>query len=120
MDIAQVQQWVAGYVKAWNSNESDDITALFTEEALYYTEPFRDPWVGHDEIVSGWLEAKDEPGETAFTYDVLVMDGDLAIVKGVTRYREPPRAYSNLWEIRLTDDGRCREFVEWYMKHDGT
>ena len=118
MDIAQVQQWVTGYVKAWNSNEPDDITALFTEEALYRTEPFRDPWVGHAEIVRGWLEAKDEPGETAFTYDVLAMDGDLALVKGVTTYREPPRSYSNLWEIRLEDDGRCREFVEWWMKHD--
>ena len=115
MEAGDVERWVDGYVKAWNSNEPDDIKVLFTEDARYFTKPHNEPWVGHDGIVNGWIDAKDEPGETTFTYDVIAIDADLGIVKGVTTYKTPPRAYSNLWEVRLTE-GRCSEFVEWWME----
>ncbi|MDQ3941358.1 MAG: nuclear transport factor 2 family protein [Actinomycetota bacterium] len=116
MRAEDVRSWVEGYVRAWNTNDPDDIAALFSEDARYFTEPHADPWRGRAGIVEGWLEAKDEPGETTFDYDVVAIDGDLAFVKGVTTYRTPPRRYSNLWEVRLDANGRCTEFVEWWME----
>lgn len=115
MDERGVRRWVDAYVKAWNSNAREDITALFTTKARYYTEPHAAPWEGHDAIVRGWLENKDEPGETTFEYRVIALDRDTAIVKGEATYKNPPKRYSNLWEIRF-DDGRAREFVEWWME----
>ncbi|NIN64423.1 MAG: hypothetical protein GTO63_06920, partial [Anaerolineae bacterium] len=61
--------WVEGYVRAWNSNQEEDIAQLFSEDALYYTGPFDEPWHGHDSIIQGWLGRKDEPGNFAFQYD---------------------------------------------------
>jgi hypothetical protein len=120
MDTAGAKKWVDGYRKAWESNAPDDIGALFTEDARYYTEPYAQPVEGRDAIVADWLEQKDEPGDTTFDYDVLAIAGGLAIVRGITRYvTEPPRTYSNLWEIHLTEEGLCHQFVEWYMKHEG-
>ncbi|MGH2806249.1 MAG: hypothetical protein ACRDKT_03140, partial [Actinomycetota bacterium] len=64
------------------------------------------------------IENKDEPGQTTFDYDVLAIDGNLAIVRGVTHYKDgSPRTYSNLWEVHLTDEGLSHQFVEWWMKH---
>ena len=64
------------------------------------------------------IRIKDEPGDTEFTWKTLATDGDLAIVQGDTRYRDPQRRYSNLWVIRLDPDGRATEFTEWWMRHD--
>ncbi len=58
--------WIAAYERAWASNDPDDIRALFTEDALYFTAPFRAPWQGRQEIVDGWIDRKDEPGGWAF------------------------------------------------------
>ena len=41
------------------------------------------------------------------------MTRDIAIVQGETGY--PNERYSNLWVIRLDDEGRAREFTEWWM-----
>jgi hypothetical protein len=112
-----VTDWIDGYVRAWNSNDPQDIDALFTDDATYRTEPFAEPWRGRAEIVERWLERKDEPGSSEFAWKPLAAASDLAIVEGTTRYREPPHTYSNLWVIRLDADGRCREFIEWWMKH---
>ena len=109
--------WIDGYVRAWNSNDPDEIGALFTDDALYFTEPYASPWRGRAEIVEGWLAARDEPGDATFEWRPLVEASDLAVVTGTTVYREPPRTYSNLWVVRLEPDGRCREFTEWWMKH---
>jgi hypothetical protein len=116
----QVRVWIDGYVKAWNSNLSEDIGALFSDDARYYTAPHRPPWQGRDAIIAGWLDRKDEPGDARFSWKPLVVTDDLAVVQGETAYRDPPETYSNLWVIRLDPDGRCSEFTEWWMLQEQT
>jgi uncharacterized protein (TIGR02246 family) len=113
----QLAQWMSDYVKAWNSNDPDDIAALFTEDAEYYTEPYTAPWQGRETIVREWLENKDEPGDTQFMWQPMVVTDELVIVQGRTIYRSPPRTYSNLWVIRFDAMGHCREFTEWWMEY---
>lgn len=115
MSTDLLNKWMEGYIRAWNSNEPDDIGALFTDDATYYTAPYREPWRGRSAIVAGWLDRKDQPGEASFTWQPLVVTGELTVVQGLTVY--PDETYSNLWVIRLADDGRCRQFVEWFMEH---
>jgi hypothetical protein len=108
--------WVDRYRVAWETNNPGDIGALFTDDARYYTEPFAEPWQGRDTIVARWLEGRDEPGTTEWSFEVIGSDGDLGFIQGRTFYKtEPPRTYSNLWVIRL-DGERCAEFTEWWMK----
>ena len=117
MNLDDVDRWIAGYVRAWTSNDSGDIGALFTDDAQYRTEPYADPWVGRDEIVRQWLESKDEPGTWAFRSEPLALAGDVAFVRGWADYTDgEPRRYHNLWVIRLADGGRASEFTEWFMK----
>ncbi|GIH92831.1 nuclear transport factor 2 family protein [Planobispora siamensis] len=114
-DLSRVNAWIDAYVRAWNSNDRAHIGALFTEDAAYYTAPFDPPWRGREEIVSGWLDRRDEPGETTFTWAPLSVTSEVAVIQGTTAY--PDRVYSNLWVIRLDRAGRCREFTEWWMEH---
>jgi ketosteroid isomerase-like protein len=113
--VSALSDWVERYRRAWDSNDPDDIRALFTGDALYYTEPYAEPWRGHEEIVAGWLDHKDEPGDATFEWEPLVEAGDVSTLTGTTDYGEPK--YDNLWVIRFAADGRAREFTEWYMQH---
>ena len=112
----KAEAWVEHYLRAWESNAPDDIRALFTEDARYFTAPEREPWVGAESIARGWLDRKDEPGTWSFRYEVLGTDGDLAFVRGwTTQAKEDPPECTNLWVIRLSGDGRASEFIEWWM-----
>ena len=108
-----LEKWMSGYRRAWESNDPDEIGALFTDDALYYNEPFSPPSRGRDAIVVNWLDKADSPGETTFTWSTLVETDTVAIVQGETRY--PDTIFSNLWVIRLAADGRAAEFTEWWM-----
>jgi ketosteroid isomerase-like protein len=110
-----VNSWIENYLKAWTSNEPDDIRALFTEDAVYATRPHDpSPWRGHEDIVEQWLEARDEPDDWTFEWKLLGVDGDTAFLQGVTTYVTGP-TYDNLWVITFAPDGRASEFTEWFM-----
>jgi ketosteroid isomerase-like protein len=110
----RVENWMNGYRTAWESNDPEDIRALFTEGATYLTAPFREPWRGIDQIVEGWLAVRDEPGDNTFTWFTLGEVGDRVFVQGETAYRDAEK-YSNLWVIELREDGRASSFTEWSM-----
>jgi ketosteroid isomerase-like protein len=107
-------RWMQGYLEAWSSNDPDQIRALFTEDAEYFTEPYGTPWRGREGILAGWLETADDPGSFAFEWSPLSITPELSVIQGVTRYTDGP-TYSNLWVIRFGSGGLAREFTEWWM-----
>jgi len=115
-DEAMIANWIERYIEAWTSNDPDQIGALFSQDAVYYTEPYSPPRKGRAAIVAGWIEGQDEPGTWSFTYEVLGATENYGFVQGWTHYTSPPRLYHNLWVIALDGDGRCREFTEWFMQ----
>jgi ketosteroid isomerase-like protein len=115
MDRSDVERWLDRYVEAWGSNDPKAIGDLFTEGARYFTAPHRPPWEGRQAIVEGWLDRKEDPETWRFRYEVLGVDGNLGFVRGWADYFTEDTDYSTLWVIRLEDDGRCSEFIEWWV-----
>jgi hypothetical protein len=73
MDRAGFEDWLRGYFDAWVSNDPVDVGALFTEDAIYWVGPFREPWVGRDQIVDRWTSGQQEDVRAAF--DVIAVEG---------------------------------------------
>jgi ketosteroid isomerase-like protein len=111
-----VQAWLDAYVEAWRTYDPEAVGALFSDDASYAYHPYDEqPLQGRDAIVAGWLEEPDEAGSWEAGYRPLLIAGDRAIATGETRYAEG-RTYSNLYVLRFDSEGRCSEFVEWYME----
>jgi SnoaL-like protein len=112
----RVQAWCDAYVEAWRSYEPSAIDDLFTAAATYAYHPYDEPLRGSEAIVSSWVGDRDEPGSWEASYSPLLIEGDRAIVIGETAYTNG-RRFSNLWVITFDGDGRCSDFVEWFMEH---
>jgi uncharacterized protein (TIGR02246 family) len=111
----EVERWLKAYVKAWKSNDPEEIGALFTKNAYYSTGPYDEPWIGRDAIQDGWIALGDQPQDWSFDYKVIAVDGDLGVMQGDTVYKSAG-TFSNLWLIRLTKDGKCKDFREWFVR----
>ena len=112
---APLRRWIDGYRDAWETNDPDAVASLFTPDGFYRIEPW---WIlnGREEIVKGWLDHADQPGDTSFDWWHVARDGDLWIVEARTRYHNLGKDYSNLWLIDLDDEGRARGFTEWWKQ----
>ena len=120
MNSEQLEAWVAGYVRAWETNEPAEIGRLFAEDAVYFTAPFREPLRGREAIAADWIERKDEPGTWTFDHEILAVCDDIGFVQGRTDYAAtadgPATTYSNLWVVQLDAAGACTAFTEWWME----
>ena len=120
-DRATVSAWLDKYVEAWKSYDPHIIGDLFSEEALYYYDPFQEPISGRSSIVSSWLEDPDLPGSFSAHYELIAIDGDVAVANGRTTYMEDDSVtidseFDNIFILRFDADGRCSEYREWYMQ----
>ena len=121
MDHTAVQQWLDNYIQAWMTYEPQQISDLFSADANYYFGPYHEPVQGREAIVANWLENRDAPGTYAAQYRPLAVEGNTAIANGRSIYYQSDsktvlREFNNIFLLRFDDDGRCKEFMDWYMQ----
>jgi uncharacterized protein (TIGR02246 family) len=119
-DRSAIESWLSAYRHAWETDDPDDVAALFTEDATYSPWPFSKSWEGRDTIVARWIERGDSKNPWRCDSEVLAVEGDTGVIKGLTTYPahddEPEDAYSNIWVVQLAPDGRARSFAEWWVQ----
>jgi ketosteroid isomerase-like protein len=129
MERADVQGWLERYVEAWRTYDPALVGALFSEDVAYRFHPYDEPVVGRAAVVAAWVDpqpgtpapTRDEPGTYEGDYAPVAVDGDTAVVTGVSTYRDAPggavtEVYDNCWVLRFDDEGRCTHFTEWFVQ----
>ena len=129
MDHAGAQTWLDRYVAAWLSYDADESRALFSEDIAYRYHPYDEPIVGREPVVASWLGESDSddastreaPGTYWARYAPIAVDDDVVVATGTSRYSERPdgpilRTYDNCFVMRFDNEGRCREFTEYYIR----
>jgi len=125
MDRTGFAHWLDRYVDAWRLNDPVAIGDLFSPDVRYAYDPFGEAVVGRNAVIETWRDDPDAPGSWAAEYEVLAVDGDTFVAHGRTRYLTDDRSavdreFANVFVCRFDDDGRCREFTEYYMRRRST
>ncbi|WP_406232529.1 nuclear transport factor 2 family protein [Nocardia sp. NBC_01009] len=115
MDRSAVEEWVAGYERAWRTPGTRGLGELFTADIRYLMSPWSEPVVGLVALEAFWEAGRDGPDE-AFTMrsEIVAVDGSAAVVRVAVEYvRDQPSRWRDLWVLRFDPDGRCACFEEW-------
>lgn len=129
MERTEVDRWLGAYVDAWRRYDRESIAALFADQVEYRYHPYDQPIRGRDAVVESWLGEGDHPDASTpderGTYDAqyraIAVDGDVAVATGTSTYLTEPagavdKVYDNCFVIRFDEEGRCREFTEWFVQ----
>jgi hypothetical protein len=120
VDEQAVAAWLDGYSRAWKTYDPEQIGELFSEDAVYFDNPFDEPVRGREAIVAWWLEDPDEEGTYEGRYRPVLVAGGQAVANGYSRYLDGDggvvKEFDNLFLLRFDADGRCVEYREWYMR----
>jgi SnoaL-like protein len=129
LERSKVVRWLDAYVEAWKSYDAEQIAALFSHDVRYRYHPSDDPIIGRPSVVEAWLgegdhedaSSRDGPGTYDASYEPVAVEGDTAVATGTSTYLVEAggavdRVYDNCFVMRFDDQGRCREFTEWYVE----
>ncbi|GAB3572675.1 hypothetical protein GCM10027445_30650 [Amycolatopsis endophytica] len=110
---ADVDSWIERCVHAWTTSDRNDLAALFTSGAEYHEWPYETHWIGRDDIIEGRQDRADwQCNGWTFAWDVLMITGGTAAVRGLGTYPEFG-VFGNLWTLTFAPDGRGDVFRRW-------
>ena len=119
MTSDDVVTWIEAYERAWRTPGTDELAAVFTEDASYLPSPWGEPINGLAAVGEFWEAGRDGPDEPfTMTAEVVAVDGDVAVVRAEVEYSATGDRWRNLWVLRFAADGRCAEFEEWPFAPD--
>jgi ketosteroid isomerase-like protein len=116
--VEDFARWLDEYGDASRRGDPAASADLFTDDARYFESPFDEPLVGRDAICDYWAQ-----GATAFTdkqpsYEILAVAGDRGIANWRSRFTVAASgeraALDCVFVVEFDEDGRCREFREWW------
>ena len=106
-----IETWVAGYLRAWETNAREDIAALFTEDGEYHESPYDTEWIGRDAIIEGWRSRWDwQKGGWTFEWSIQSVEHSTVVITGIGHYKELGD-FDNVWTVTFDESGRASRFV---------
>jgi ketosteroid isomerase-like protein len=115
LDRQELSDWIALYERLWRTEGTDELSALFSEDAVYLNGPFAEPARGLAALSEFW-DRERESADEAFemTSEIVAVEGDTGVARLEVRYTQPrEQLYRDLWIVVLGEDGRCAHFEEW-------
>jgi len=107
------------YGKAWETFDSQGITALFAKDGTYQEKPFKRPYRGHAAIKRYWKKIGEKEKNVHFTLGKMYVEGDTGIAewKATFKYREGS-ASQELSGILLATikRGKIQKFWEYWRR----
>jgi SnoaL-like domain len=104
-----VDDWVEPYGRAWETADGDLIVSLFSDDAVYRSSPFREPYIGHEQIRAYWRRRAGNQRETRVCMGRPVVDGDRVAVEWWTTMIDDGEEVTlpGCLLLRFGPDGRC-------------
>ncbi|HEX2196860.1 MAG TPA: nuclear transport factor 2 family protein, partial [Actinomycetota bacterium] len=114
--------WVDAYARAWRAGDADAAAALYSEDVVYRSHPFREPHVGRDAVRAYSAEAYAAEGNRVVRFGEPVAAGSSAAVEYWTTFTEDavPKTLAGCVLLDFDEGGFVTQSREYWHLQDGT
>lgn len=118
----RVEDWAERYARAWEDADDEAAGALFTQDATYRSDPFREPRRGRDAIRAYWREVTASQANVKVAVGQPVVEGPCAVVEWWTQMDNDgtPVTLPGALILEFDESGLCRALREYYNVEVGT
>jgi hypothetical protein len=113
----EVGEWLERYRIAWEQADPEAAAALFKEDAVYRSSPFREPHLGHQGIHEYWTNATTGQRDVSVRIGRPIIEGNRTSVEWWATMRDDDGEITlpGILFLRFAPDGRCEELREAWM-----
>jgi hypothetical protein len=117
----EVAEWLERYRAAWEGANPSAAAALFTEDAVYWSTPFREAHEGRDGIRDYWARATGTQVDPDVRFGRPISEGRRTAVEwwATMRDDEGEVTLAGILFLRFASDGLCEELRETWMVGEG-
>ena len=121
--LEAAHRWASTWVAAWSAHDVEAVVALYAEDCVHRSTPFRSPHVGRDGVRAYVREAfAEEQQVDEVRFGAPVVEGDRACVEYWTRFhdrRGAPMTLAGCGIARFDPDGLVVEVQDYWHLREG-
>jgi ketosteroid isomerase-like protein len=116
MSGQSVQEWLAGYRRAWVERDAEAAAMLFTDDSQYREQPFQDAFRGAEGVRDYWARVTATQADVSLEWGEPITNGDHTAVEWWVRLTNggEPVTLAGSMTLLFAPDGRCRELREYW------
>ena len=118
LTIVKVESWLKGYEEAWEKLDADKAALLFTEDATYREEPYKDPFQGREDIHKYWTTVTADQKDVNFTFEVLSVTGNTSTAHWHSEFIQSSSGSTiildGIFFLEFSQEGLCQSLKEWW------
>jgi SnoaL-like protein len=120
--IVGVEHWAERYARAWEDADDEAAGALFTDNATYTSDPFREPHRGREAIRAYWREVTASQSNVSVSMGRPVVEGRRAVVEWWTEMDNggTPVTLPGALILQFDESGLCSALREYFNVQSGT
>jgi uncharacterized protein (TIGR02246 family) len=118
---AAARRWVEGWSEGWAAADPDRIAELYAEDAVFVSQPFREPHRGRAGVreYARWAFEDEETLDFAFGEPKVSRDGAAVEYWALMRSQGAERTLAGVALIRFGDDGLVAEQRDYWSMQEG-
>ena len=123
LTMEKMDTWLKGYEQAWEQLDADKAAKLFTEDASYQEDPYKEPFKGRSEIHRYWSTVTQDQSDVNFTYEVISVTGNKGVAHWRSEFVQPSTGATvildGIFILVFTKAGLCQSLKEWWHFKSG-
>ena len=119
--MLSVNDWIEAYGRAWETRDDQAVGELFSNDAAYWSHPFRQPFHGRDAIRAYWRQATGSLTGISLNFGRPIADGSRAAVEwwAILHGDQQTATLPGALILRFDRNGCCEELREyWHLDQD--
>ena len=118
LTVEKLESWLKAYEQAWEMLDADKAAQLFTEDATYQDDPYKDPHVGRKDIHKYWTAVTADQKDVDFTFEILSVTGSIGIAHWHSEFLQPSSGSTivldGIFHLEFSQKGLCQNLKEWW------
>ncbi len=117
--LQAITDWIEHYRRAWEDADDQALGDLFTDDAVYRSHPFREPFRGREAIRAYWREATGSQADVYLQFGTPIVQALRAAVEWWMRMESggAPLTLPGVLVLRFNEAGLCEELREyWHLQ----
>lgn len=123
MDVEEfARSWVRGYSAAWSRRDPEGVAALYADDCVYRSLPFRDPHLGRAGVLDYTRATFGREMDADFWFGAPIASGDRAAIEYWAVILEAGGTIASLAGtvvLRFDGSGRCVEHRDTWALEEG-
>ena len=114
---AAARAWIDGWSRGWRAHNPEPIAALYIEDVVFVSEPFRAPTHPRDYAVQAFAEED----EVEFRFGEPIVCGDRAVVEywAYITFEGKESTLAGVALLRFDQEGRCVDQRDYWSMKEG-